>query len=780
MKRNKRIARLFSLFLVLFLIIGTCYTEIPEVKAYADVEDLTVMVGYWGMDGYDKQTVSLSSLASSCGTHKEVYTWIDKKPSAGTTEAEGIYIADLLDYFDIDQSEVYCYNFFTLDADGYAGATEQWTQDSLFGTRYTYKDCFKRVVEEYRDAESAEDYVTNPEKYYRLSDFFSEKNEKFKDSASNERTTVEPMLALSTYAVRWEGDLPMSYLDYKETTTNGNPQLLFGQTSASDAGRYNMAKMVYKIHVWFEGSPSISIAADSLEGEVGSTHKLDVSVSTPDEYLTQMVKENLEWSSSDESIAKVDEYGNVTIVGEGEASISVSYGGEGGTSIGVSSGTGEGTGEGTGDGTGSGDGTGNGTGEGTGTGTGSGNGEGTGSGDGTGDGTGGSGTESGDGTGTGDGNVEGDGTGTTGEGAGDNTTGNNTDNTDKADTSKDSDKNNQGNGSDSNANAGQENGSDSTVSTQETEKTTESTSDSEKTEEDKTVIKENDDKLTIKSEIEKQNKDKVVVSKKTDSAKSSGSSKAGSDSSGEGASGGVQIYEYAGTLHPDIVEEIKENESMRWIFVIIGICVFLGFGYEAVGFRKQVTSDVTEEDFKKLAEKNKATKQAPEFFIQVPKWVKIAVAVLVIAIIGVGGRLLYGPPVLFANISAYEDEQILVTGLGEDFYVTAGELADLELEWVSTANKVGTSVTGIGPSLETFLEAYGNGITQENLKQIRFVGSDDYATTFVKTAREEHIVLCIASGWDPLDEYQWPLRIIVPGDSSKSVRMVTTIEFTVQ
>lgn len=112
--------------------------------------------------------------------------------------------------------------------------------------------------------------------------------------------------------------------------------------------------------------------------------------------------------------------------------------------------------------------------------------------------------------------------------------------------------------------------------------------------------------------------------------------------------------------------------------------------------------------------------------------------------------------------------------------MTAGELADLELEWVSTANKVGTSVTGIGPSLETFLEAYGNGITQENLKQIRFVGSDDYATTFVKTAREEHIVLCIASGWDPLDEYQWPLRIIVPGDSSKSVRMVTTIEFTVQ
>ena len=107
-----------------------------------------------------------------------------------------------------------------------------------------------------------------------------------------------------------------------------------------------------------------------------------------------------------------------------------------------------------------------------------------------------------------------------------------------------------------------------------------------------------------------------------------------------------------------------------------------------------------------------------------------------------------------ADISAYGDVPITVTG--------------------ATA-KAGT-VNPVGPTLETFLAAYGK--TKEDLQRIRFYASDGYYVGFLPEALEKYeFILAVANGDDPLGESELPLRlVVVGGDSNQWVRMVERIE----
>ena len=211
------------------------------------------------------------------------------------------------------------------------------------------------------------------------------------------------------------------------------------------------------------------------------------------------------------------------------------------------------------------------------------------------------------------------------------------------------------------------------------------------------------------------------------------------------------------------------------------------------------------EDYKKLGLKNGATdtskyKNAPKYerfddgiknggTIGIGKGIKkprvlekTILAIVIAAVLVVGLRIGVGPTILWADISAYENEQILVTGLtDEDFYITPGQLAELPLEKVTATGetaKAGT-VNGIGPTMDTFIEAYGEGAAKEDFKQVKFYASDNYTTALVRTLQEGEIVLSIANGNEPLYEGHQPLRIVIPGeDSGTWIYMITAIEFT--
>lgn len=134
-----------------------------------------------------------------------------------------------------------------------------------------------------------------------------------------------------------------------------------------------------------------------------------------------------------------------------------------------------------------------------------------------------------------------------------------------------------------------------------------------------------------------------------------------------------------------------------------------------------------------------------------------------------------------ADISEYGDSQILVTGLlEEDFYITPNELMALECTTATAQGKTAKAGTvhAYGPTLETFLAQYGK--TLDEFKKIKFYASDDYTVTLGRVTWEKYdVIMSVAEGSDPLPEYQWPLRIVIPGaDSGNWVRLVVKIEFT--
>lgn len=134
-----------------------------------------------------------------------------------------------------------------------------------------------------------------------------------------------------------------------------------------------------------------------------------------------------------------------------------------------------------------------------------------------------------------------------------------------------------------------------------------------------------------------------------------------------------------------------------------------------------------------------------------------------------------------ADISDYADRKILVTGLlEEDFYITPGELAQLECVSATArgnSEKAGT-VHAYGPTLETFLAQYGKSLSE--FKKLRIVAEDGYTVTLGRVTWDKYdVILSIAAGSRPLPDYQQPLRVVVPGgDSGNWVRLVTELQFT--
>ena len=115
----------------------------------------------------------------------------------------------------------------------------------------------------------------------------------------------------------------------------------------------------------------------------------------------------------------------------------------------------------------------------------------------------------------------------------------------------------------------------------------------------------------------------------------------------------------------------------------------------------------------------------------------------------------------------YENEQILVTGLGEDFYITPAELSQLECvsdTAVGQTAKAGT-VQAYGPTLETFLEAYG--YTLDDVRSLRTVAKDDYIVNLGRATWDKYtVILSIKNGSKALYEKQQPLRLVIPGGKS--------------
>ena len=119
-----------------------------------------------------------------------------------------------------------------------------------------------------------------------------------------------------------------------------------------------------------------------------------------------------------------------------------------------------------------------------------------------------------------------------------------------------------------------------------------------------------------------------------------------------------------------------------------------------------------------------------------------------------------------ADMSAYQNQEILIVGLAEeDFTITPQDLAQLSMKnkkVTSATTKKDVTVQATGPTLETFLKQYGYAPT--DFETITFIASDGYTKQFDGEYFLVHteVIMAICHNKEPLAETEMPLRLVIP------------------
>ncbi|MCD7982061.1 MAG: hypothetical protein LUF32_07110 [Clostridiales bacterium] len=257
---------------------------------------LTFYVGYFGMSYVEKSVLSLDEILANCVLVTQTYSYINNRPRAVYDVATGPLLLDVLDYAGIDVGSVSVFRIATSDS-----------AENYFGGEYTYDLIFQR-------------------RYYYplLSLYFTEDGFTDITEAQLGAEQVQPMLAVwdswRTYDIGEEFDAS----NHSELSAINCFRLLFGQTTISEVDAVSSAKWITAIYIQYSGSPTID-AGDDLELKISGDYKVTAEVSSADETLTEAFQDAIVWSSSDESVVKVDaDTGQITVVGEGTAEITAS------------------------------------------------------------------------------------------------------------------------------------------------------------------------------------------------------------------------------------------------------------------------------------------------------------------------------------------------------------------------------------------------------------------------------------------------------------------------
>jgi hypothetical protein len=122
----------------------------------------------------------------------------------------------------------------------------------------------------------------------------------------------------------------------------------------------------------------------------------------------------------------------------------------------------------------------------------------------------------------------------------------------------------------------------------------------------------------------------------------------------------------------------------------------------------------------------------------------------------------------------------MVTGLGEDFTITAADLAELPTAAETVANyeeQAGGDIYTCGPTLETFLEHYGYSL--EDFESVSFVTNTSYSVYMSADTFSKDVVLTIRTPTGALGEKYQPMQVIVPENNNENWAFgVISIDFS--
>jgi hypothetical protein len=303
---KKTIAFLLSLFIVFVLVCmppKVSFAMDDDERSGLQADTLTINVGYYGGPYYQKKVFTVDELAS-LGLVSAVYSYIDNMPAVCLDYAKGVPISTIMNAVGIDINSIQRFYFYTNDNKG--GYFTDFTKNSLLDTtRYYYPNLVFRYYEP--------DY--DPEEY--------------DEQAAKGAIPVQSMMAISDNWVRHlPGPDDFGEIDYSVQRTFTRFRLMYGQVDTYTRTASKSAKWVHSINIMLGGGPTITTDVSVLEKEVGSKYRVTATVSAADDLIAENIKQALVWSTSDSSVATVDNKGNVTITGEGNVNITVSYQGK--------------------------------------------------------------------------------------------------------------------------------------------------------------------------------------------------------------------------------------------------------------------------------------------------------------------------------------------------------------------------------------------------------------------------------------------------------------------
>ena len=237
----------------------------PAYASGIATDDLRIRVGYFGMstDEYvDVDTYHWSQLESDLPLAQQAYSFLrvgeDGTYQVIVDSARGFYIDDLLEYANINISDIQSMNFYTRDQEtGYF--TSFSLAELLQSRRYYFDDL--------------------PAHLYPIYDEEGNFTGQYDDTeAWQYAVEVRPMLALEDNWVRYEVGTEHTGPDYSAMGTANRFRLLFGQTSPMESRTNQTAKYVYAVNVTLDGQPEVVREMQPLEGTVGS-HKTTMTLS---------------------------------------------------------------------------------------------------------------------------------------------------------------------------------------------------------------------------------------------------------------------------------------------------------------------------------------------------------------------------------------------------------------------------------------------------------------------------------------------------------------------
>jgi hypothetical protein len=275
------------MLLSLLMIAGPGTAKADSGSIGVPAETLTIKVGYFGGPYYIKKIYTVSEL-EAMPQIQQAYTFIDSMPAVVIDSAKGVRLIDLLSDAGIDVNSVEAFYFYATD------------------TKVGWYQCLPKS------------YLLDTTRYYypNLPTHWDSDTHSSIPGAVYGAIQVEPIIATRD---NWQRFATAPDFSVEDTSTRF--RLLFGQNDTSTRTAMRSVKWVHAIEVMLGGTPPsvVTLDQDMLNLKVGSTFQLTATVG-PDDASDKSVT----WSSSDTSVATVDDNGLVTVVGEGTATITVS------------------------------------------------------------------------------------------------------------------------------------------------------------------------------------------------------------------------------------------------------------------------------------------------------------------------------------------------------------------------------------------------------------------------------------------------------------------------